>query len=309
MEKQTTEKKSQDKKNESVSPTQLETRFIKSQTNLSTSRKNLLNQILSEPQESFYLSSREMAKRYGVDSSTIVRTVQALGYEKFADFADDLRNHFVKQITPFSSMKAATQKNRSVADYIHQSIDQDLDNLNTLKAGLNSGKIVDLAKQIHRTNRIVIVGVDFASPLAMALAYGLVRLGYDAESPTGSTGVVQNKVRIMTKNDLLISISFGQGLRETVEATKRAKRQNVPTFGITDSDKTPIARFCDQYIVAPTNRTSFLDSYVAPIATINAILVACAHSQTKRALELLEQTDKEDSNGDRWYKENKDSDS
>ena len=110
----------------------------------------------------------------------------------------------------------------------------------------------------------------------------------------------------MTKNDLLIAISFGTGLRETIEATKRTKRQNVPTFGITDGDKTPIARYCEQYIITPTIRLSFLDSYVAPVAAINAILVACAHSQPKRALELLAQTDKEDSEGRRWYKENED---
>lgn len=287
--------------------TQLESRFIESQTNLSKSRKRLLGQILSEPQESFFLSSREMGRRYGVDSSTIVRTVQAMGYEKFADFADDLRNHFVTQITPYTSMKAATQKKSSVADYINQSIEQDLENLNLLKAGLDTGKIIELAKQIHRTRRVIVVGIDFAESLAKSFAYALVRLGCDAEAPTGSTGIVQNKVRIMTKKDLLIAISFGQGLRETVEAAQRARQQNVPTFGITDSDKTPIARFCEQYIIAPTVRTSFIDSYVAPVATLNAILVACAHSQPKRALELLAKTDQEDSDGGRWYQENKNS--
>ena len=135
----------------------------------------------------------------------------------------------------------------------------------------------------------------------MAMAYGLVRLGCDAEAPVGSTGVVQNKVKILTEKDLLIAISFGQGLRETVEAVQRAQQQNVPTFGITDSDKTPIARFCNQYIIASIARASFLDSYVAPIAAINAILTACAHTQTKRALELLAQSEKEYSIGTRWY--------
>ena len=288
--------------------TLLETRFIEAQTNLSASRKRLLNRILDEPHKTFFLSSRELARRYGVDSSTIVRTVQAMGYEKFADFAHDLRNHFVTQITPYSSMKAAARKNSSVADYVHQSINQDLENLNALKAGLDAEKIVELARQIHRTRRIVVVGIDFAASLAMSLAYGLVRLGCDAEAPTGSTGVVQNKVRILTEKDLLIAISFGQGLRETIEAAQRARRQNVPSFGITDSDKTPIARFCDQYLIASITRTSFLDSYTAPVAAINAILVACAHSQPKRALELLAQSDKEDSNGARWYRENKDTD-
>lgn len=281
--------------------TPLEARFAEAQTNLGASRKRLLNQILDEPHETFFLSSREMARRYGVDSATIVRTVQAMGYQKYADFAHDLRNHFVTQITPYTAMKAATQKNSNVADYVNQSIDQDMENLNALKISLEVNKVVELAKQIHRSRRIVVVGIDFAASLAMSLAYGLVRLGCDAEAPTGSTGVVQNKVRIMTEKDLLVAISFGQGLRETVEAAQRARRQNVSTFGITDGDKTPIARFCDQYIIASTARASFIDSYVASVAAINAILVACAHSQPKRALELLAQTEKEYSSGARWY--------
>ncbi|MGI8786226.1 MAG: MurR/RpiR family transcriptional regulator [Pyrinomonadaceae bacterium] len=283
--------------------TSLEARFNEAQTNLSASRQRLLQQILDEPHETYFLSSREMARRYEVDSATVVRSVQAMGYEKFADFAHDLRDHFVTQITPYSSMKAAAQKNSSVADYVRQSVHQDLTNLTALKDALETDKIIELAKQIHRTRRIVIVGIDFAASLAMSLAYGLVRLGCDAEAPTGSTGALHSKVRILTEKDLLIAISFGQGLRETVEAAQRARRQNVPTFGITDGDKTPIARFCEQYLIASIARTSFLDSYVAPVAAINAILVACAHSQPKRALELLAQTEKEDGDGARWYRE------
>ena len=192
--------------------TPLETRFSEAQVNLSASRQRLLLQILGEPHETFFLSSREMAKRYGVDSATIVRTVQAMGYQRYADFAHDLRNHFVTQITPYTAMKAATQKNSSVADYVHQNIDKDVENLNSLKANLDVDKVIEFAKQIHRSRRIIIVGIDYAASLAMSFAYGLVRLGCDADAPVGSSGAVQNKISILTEKDLLIAISFGRCL-------------------------------------------------------------------------------------------------
>lgn len=283
--------------------TKLEVRFIESQKDLSKSRKRLLNKILSEPDETFFLSSREMGKRYGVDSSTIVRTVQAMGYDKFGDFANDLRNHFVTQITPYTAMKVASQRKGRVVDHVHRSINQDLENLNALKNEIDAEKLSQLAKDIHRTRRIVVLGVDFAESLATSLAYGLVRAGHDADAPVGSTGVVQNKIRLMNSKDMLIAFSFGQCLRETVNAVKRAKRQGVPTFGITDSDKSHIARNCDKHMITSIARTSYLDSYVAPVAAINAILGACAHSQPQRALELLSQVEKEDQEGGRWYKE------
>ena len=160
--------KNQTKRN---APTPLEIRFIENQTNLSSSRKRLLNQILNEPHETFFLSTRELGKRYGVDSATIVRTIQAMGYEKFADFAHDLRNHFVNQITPYTAMKAATQKHQSIADYVQRSLETDNENLAALKVSLDTEMVIELAKQIHQTRRIIIVGIDFAASLAMAMAY------------------------------------------------------------------------------------------------------------------------------------------
>src|SRR5437879_4067693 len=82
--------------------TNLEARFLEAKRHLSSSRQRLLNQILQEADETFFLSSRELGNRYNVDAATIVRTVQAMGYEKFADFSRDLRNHFVTQITPYT---------------------------------------------------------------------------------------------------------------------------------------------------------------------------------------------------------------
>lgn len=283
--------------------TPLGVRFLDGQADLSLSRQRLLRQILDESNETFFLSSREMGRRYNVDSATIIRTVQALGYEKFADFAHDLREHFVTQITPYRAMKAAARENRSVSDYVRQSADKDLENLNVFRAGLDPDKIIEIAKQINRARRIIVIGIDFAASLAGLLAYGLVRLGFDAEAPVGSSGVVQNKIRVMTSNDLLIAISFGRGLRETVEAARRGRRQNVPTFGITNGDATPIAKYCDSYLVTSIAHTSFIDSYIAPVAAINVILVACAHSQSARSLELLREAEEENASSDRWYHE------
>ena len=288
--------------------TPLGARFFDTQADLSSSRQRLLRQILDESNETFFLSSREMGRRYKVDSATIIRTVQALGYEKFADFAQDLREHFVTQITPYSAMKAAEQTNQSVSDLVRQSVDKDLQNLSAFRANLDPDKIVEIAKQINQARRIVVLGIDFAASLAGSLAYGLVRLGFDADAPVGSSGVVQNKMKIMTPKDLLIAISFGRGLRDTIVAVQSARRRNVPSFGITDGDTTPIAKYCDAYLVATTARTSFIDSYVAPTAAIDAVLVACAHSQSARSLEHLRESEEENFASARWYSESKNTD-
>ncbi|MGH9943404.1 MAG: MurR/RpiR family transcriptional regulator [Pyrinomonadaceae bacterium] len=291
----------QDGDHRQTSPTSLEVRFAQSQ--LSRSRRQLIRAILDKHEETFFLSSREMAKRYNVDAATIVRAVQALGYEHFADFTADLRQHFVKQITPYTVLKAATREKRSVTDRVRHSVERDTESLSVLRSSLEADRVVELAKSIHRARRILVVGVDLAASLAWFLAYSLMPLGFDAEAPVGSTGNLQHKIDVLTGKDLLIAISFGRGLRETVESVLRARALGVPTFGITDSATTPIAMHCDAYLVASTSSPSFTGSYVAPMALINTITVASAHLQPKRALDLLGRTEEEYRTGARWYQE------
>ena len=152
---------------------------------------------------------------------------------------------------------------------------------------------MELATLIHRSRRIVVVGVDLAASLAWFLAYGLTPLGFATEAPVGSAGYLQHKIDGLTGQDLVIGISFGRCLRETVESVLRARERGVPRFAITDGNSTPVAMYCDGHLIAPISSPSFTGSYVAPMALINAIILACAHLQPKRALALLARTEAE----------------
>ena len=282
-------------------PTTLERRFASAGEKLNPSRRKLLRLILENPEDTFFLSSRELAKRYNVDAATIVRTIQALGYNRYAEFTADLRAHFVTQITPYAVLKAASKEKRTVTDRIRQGMEMDLRNLQALQSSLNAEKIIELSKRVKRARRILIVGIDLAAGLSWHLGYGLMTLGFNAEAPVGSTGNVQRRVRSLARQDLLIAISFGQCLRDTVEAALRAKKLGVPTFGITDSETSPIAHICDDSCIASVASPSFGGSYVAPMSLIGTILIACAHTQTARSLELLRRSEDEDRADHRWY--------
>ncbi len=279
----------------------LESRFANAALNLNASRQRLLREILDNPQDAYFLSSRELAKRYDVDPATIVRTIQVLGYNRYADFLADLRSHFVSRITPYRLMAAATHERRGLADHINHSLEIELRNIQALRSSLNADQVIDVAKRIHRARRIMVVGIDFASPLSRLLAYGLVTLGHDAEAPEGSTGNLQQKVNLLGPKDLLIGISFGRCLRDTVDSITRAHERNVPTFGITNSETSPVARFSDSFWIASIANPSFHGSYVAPVAAINVLLLVCAHIHPRRALAVLRHKEQEFRSGSRWY--------
>ncbi len=279
--------------------TAVEQKLAQARPALNASRSRLLQEILDNAEENHFLSSRALAKRYEVDKATIVRSIQALGYKKYADFAADLRAHFVSRITPYTLMKSAAREKRSIADHVEHSLDVELNNLQALRSSLDAAQVIEMAKRLKRARRIVVVGVDFAAGLAYLLAYGLTSLGYNAEAPVGSAGSLHQKVSLMGPKDLLVAISFGRCLQATVDAVLHARQNEVPTFGITDSDKTPIARFSDFFWSASIANPSFHGSYVAPLAAIDALIVACAHLQPERALAMLRRKDLDSRS--RWY--------
>lgn len=281
--------------------TTIEERLAKASPKLNLSRRKLLTEILDNSEETYFLSSRELAKRYDVDAATIVRTIQVLGYERYAEFLADLRAHFVLRISPYTVMKAAAREKRTISDYVEHSLEMESNNLDKLRSTLTAREVIETARAISRAQRIVVVGIDLAAVLSHLLSYSLASLGFDSEAPVGSAGNLHQKIRLLGPKDLLIAISFGRCLKETVEAVIRAHKCGVPTFGITDSDKSPIARFCDSHWIASIANPSFNASYVAPVAAINALLVACAHMQQDRSLAWMREKEKELKSGNRWY--------
>ena len=279
--------------------TNLETRFAEAAPSLSGSRQRLIREILDHSEDTYFLSSRALAKRYELDPTTIVRTIQALGYKRYGEFAADLRSHFVSRITPYALMKSAVREKRSVANQIEHTLDMDMQNLNALRSQLDVKRVVEIAKRIDRARRVLIVGVDFAASLSNLLAYGLVSIGYDAEAPVGSAGNLRQKVLLLGSKDILIALSFGRCLQDTVDAVVCAHDNRVPTFGLTDSEKSPIARFSDSAWITSIASPSFHGSYVAVVSAINALLAACSQLHPQRSLSVLRR--KEQDFRSRWY--------
>jgi DNA-binding MurR/RpiR family transcriptional regulator len=286
---------------ESKWATPLEQRMQQADGKLSLRRKQLLLSILENAADTYYLSSRKMARRYDVDAATIVRTIQVLGYGQFAEFASDLRSHFVARITPYRMMKSATRERRTVEGHVQHSLEMDRANIEALRASVPPERIVELARRLDKARQIVVVGVDLAYSLAWFLAYGLSWLGARADAPVGSSGNLHYRVKALGRHDVLIAISFGRCLRDSVEGARTAKELGAWTFGITDASDSPIARAChDHWVVSVTN-PSFSGSYVAPLAALDALLVAYAHVQSKRSLDRLRQIDLEEAAAMRWY--------
>lgn len=282
--------------------TELESRFREHEPELTPKRVQLLRSLIAHPEENYYLSSVELARRHGVNTATLVRTLQALGYPTFADFAADFREHFLSRVTPRMIIRASAAKTgESLEDRVRRDMQRDLENLEVVVSNVQLDTLLITARRIREARRVAVIGADAAYFLAGLLAYILRVEGIDADAPLGHSGTVRSRVRLMEPGDLLIGISFGRCLRETVEAIRAARAREVFTVGITDGHATPVARYSDMHLVASGSSPIFLGSYTAPVAIINAIVWAVAHLDAQRTFALLRRTEREDQSSSRWF--------
>jgi DNA-binding MurR/RpiR family transcriptional regulator len=148
--------------------------------------------------------------------------------------------------------------------------------------------------------QIVLLGDDLAANLVKFLEQLLIILGLPATSATSPAEVV-HKFRLLGKQDLVMAVSYGRGLRQTVEGLRQARAKGAYCVGITNTLVSPIRQFADESFFASIATPSFGSPYVAPMALFNIIVVACANYRRSRTLTLLKQLEPEQRHGFRWY--------
>jgi RpiR family carbohydrate utilization transcriptional regulator len=251
--------------------------------NLSIKRQEIIRPILEHPREYVLLSVRALAKRLNTDPATIVRIVQGLGFESYKHFQRHLHELALAFATSLDTMQQLEHAANS-SEPARNSIFQDLKNLQALKNSLDPGRYASLAKRIYGARRIVIIAGDLASYMADYLGYQLNLLGlpiFVASSP----GAITHTIRAVTRQDLIISISFN----------------GAYCVGISDTYLSPLARTCHEVFLASTDSIFFGASYAAPIALANTILTAVGEFRRTRTMEIVRQLAEEQRKGSRWF--------
>jgi DNA-binding MurR/RpiR family transcriptional regulator len=286
----------------SPEPSKLEARVSSAYASLSRRRQKFMQVILENPDETFFLSLRQLAKKLNVDPATVSRMIKVLGYNNFSEFGEELREHFVEKSTPYTVTRYEESVPRTLEDRIIHSVEKDLHNLSNLRSSLDFSAIEKAVESICNARHVIVGGLDLANVLAKTFAYNLSIIGIMAEAPV-EDALLKYKVHNMTKDDLLIGISFRRCNRPVVEAILEAGRKNVPTLSITDTVQSPLARFADNTLLSSISSPSFGASLVAPNSIINALLVGCIHQSMPHSMEVLEELQRDYyDTGDRWYK-------
>src|SRR6266511_3951790 len=205
---------------------------------LNPRRRELIRPVLERPRDYVLLSVRKLAEALGADAMAVLRAIRGMGFDGYANF----RQH------------------------LHEL---------ALVHSLDLRRIEIVAGRLYDARRIVLLGGDLAAGLVVFLQYNLGVIDLPATACT-RPGEVVHAVRGLTSSDVVIAVTFRRGLRQTVDGLRRARRKGAYCVGLTDTHLSPLARFAHEYFVTSVESTLYGVSYVAPMAWLNTLLVACA---------------------------------
>ncbi len=230
--------------------------------------------ILSHYDKAAFMTASKLGDCVGVSESTVVRFATELGFEGYPELQKALQEEMRTRLTAVQRIEVSVD--RFSHDEIFKSVLlHDIDRIRrTLEETTteNFGATVDL---IVGASRIYIMGIRSSAALASFLGYYFkLMLPNVTVIETGSRSELYEQLMHMSSEDVLVGISFPRYSRQTVHALTYAKNIGAKTIAITDRTDSPIAQKADRALLAKSDMVSFVDSLVAPLSLINALIVA-----------------------------------
>lgn len=240
----------------------------------SKGQKSIANYILNHYDKAAFMTAARLGEVVGVSESTVVRFAIEIGCDGYPGLQKELQELIKSKLT--SVQRIEVSSNRINEDNILKSVLQaDMEKIKLTRDEIDNESFDKIVETILNANRIYILGVRSSAPLASFLGF-YFNLIFDNVRLVHTTSVSEMFEQIVraTEGDAVIGISFPRYSRRTIKALQFAKSQGATVIAITDSKQSPLAEHADHSIIARSDMASFVDSLVAPLSVINALIVA-----------------------------------
>ncbi|MBE6546141.1 MAG: MurR/RpiR family transcriptional regulator [Ruminococcaceae bacterium] len=245
----------------------------------SKGQKLISHYVLENYEKAAYMTASRLGKIVHVSESTVVRFAIELGYEGYPEFQHALQEIVRTRLTSFQRMEV-TNNLIGDGDVLSKVLLGDAEKIKHTLDGIDRAAFEEAVERIVSAREIYILGVRASSSLAGFLAHGL-RMIFDNVKFVQTTSGSEMFEQIMSirPEDVMIAISFPRYSKRIIHAVEFAKHAGTDVIAITDSTASPIAPQADQLLIAKSDMASFVDSLVAPLSIINAIIVAVSRKK------------------------------
>ena len=258
----------------------------------SKGQKRIAEYIINHYDKAAFLTAAKLGVEVGVSESTVVRFVIELGFEGYPEFQKALQELIRTKLTSVQRVQVTNQLIGD-GDLLSKVLYSDIDKIKRTLEGIDKEAFEGAVKNIVGARKIYILGMRASSNLAGFLNYGLSIIYDKVKLVKASSGIeIFEQLMSIEPNDVVIAVSFPRYSRTLVNAVNYAKQSGAKIIALTDSESSPIAESATNLLVAQSDMASFMDSLVAPMSVINALIVGVSRESGELVTDRLHSLEK-----------------
>ena len=255
---------------------------------LSKGQKRLASLILRDCNKVVDLTAARLGNLANLSESTVVRFASVLGYNGYSEFQAAVQQLAKTRLTPTQRIEI-TKKRIGHKDIIENVMQSDIDKLKYTFEHLSRDDFYSSVDAILSARNIYIIGARSTQPIAHLLSYNLSLIFDNVKLvQVSSTAEVFEQMFNISADDVVIAFSFPRYSSKVVNAVKFAASKSAKVIVVTDSYASPLVEHATYSLIAETDMASFMDSVVAPISIINAIVIEITHRRESVILSRFE---------------------
>ena len=258
----------------------------------SKGQKLIANFMTDHYDKAAFMTAAKLGEEVGVSESTVVRFANEMGYDGYPKLQKALREVIKSKLTAVQRLEVSSTHidSESVLKSVLQS---DLNKIRATLEEADSTKFNAIVEEILKADRIYILGVRSSAPLASFLGF-YFNLIFENVCLVHTTSVSEMFEQIVNakKGDAVIGVSFPRYSKRTSKAMEFARKQGATVIAITDNETSPLAKCSNYSLYARSDMASFVDSIVAPLSMINALIVAIGLKRKEKIHTTLETLEK-----------------
>lgn len=240
---------------------------------LSKSQKLIAEYILSSYDKAAFMTAAKLGVSVGVSESTVVRFANEVGFEGYPKLQKALQELIKNRLTTVQRLELSNDYLSN--EYALRSVlKADIDNIRITLEKIDFKMFENVLDSIFRANKIYIIGLRSSTALAEFLGFYLNVILQNVKVVSYGISDIFEQMINVKKGDLVIGIGFPRYATKTINALDFAKSRGADVVAITDSKRSPLASKADYTLIAESNMASFVDSLVAPLSVINALIIA-----------------------------------
>lgn len=255
-------------------------------------QKLIADYIINYYDKAAFLTAAKLGTAVGVSESTVVRFATELGYKGYPGFQKALEELVRTKLNSIQRMEM-TYGRIGQSKILESVLNSDIDKIKMTLAGIDQTAFEMAVDTMMSARKIYIVGIRSCAPLASFLSFYL-NLIFDnvvLVNTNSSSEIFEQLIRIR-EEDVIIGISFPRYSMRTLKALEFASNQKAKVITLTDSVHSPINLYSSCNLIARSDMASIVDSLVAPLSVINALVVALCMKKQKEVITTLETLEK-----------------